>query len=100
MKTITSHYKGNITIESDSNLTGMITGDVLLNSKTQLHVHGTVNGQITINRESKLVVYGTVNGDIINNGKFEIYGTVNGELVKQLGDFKVSDKAIVNKFNR
>lgn len=95
MKIINNNVNGDITIDKETNLTGMITGNILVKESSIFIVQGVINGSITVEAKSILKVYGTVNGDIINDGKCEISGIINGKLIKREGVFSINDNALI-----
>ncbi len=93
---INTNIKQDVTIDQQTKLLGMITGNVVIDNSSNFIVHGTINGSIMINEGSSLFTYGTINGDIINHGECKIYGIVNGKLIQSGGQFDIDNKAIIN----
>ena len=93
---ITNHVEQDVTINSDANLHGMISGNVSIEKPAVFMVHGMVNGNITIQNNSTLIVHGTINGNIINMGHCKIFGMVDGSLIENGGKFDIDPKAQIS----
>lgn len=95
MQKINNHLFGNIEITIDTELSGMISGSVIVKSPNSFYAIGMINGSVVIEDNAKMVLNGTVNGDIINEGFCEIYGRVNGKIIGPSNKFKIDKDAIV-----
>lgn len=79
MKIITDKFDGNLTIDEELSLRGMVTGDVTVTANGCLNLFGMVCGNLILNRYSKVVIHGIVCGDLINEGgSVTVLGIVNG----------------------
>lgn len=97
MKQITSHIRQDIVIDNETNLTGMITGNVTVDNASNFIIQGMVNGNLTVQCNSTLLVHGTINGNIINSGLCKVFGVVNGKLIENGGSFYIDSKAHINE---
>jgi len=96
MTEITKHIKEDITIESNTNLHSMVSGNISVSQSVEFIVHGTVNGNIVVQNNSLLIIHGTVNGNIINSGLCKIFGMINGKLIDKGGNFEIDPNAMIN----
>lgn len=79
MKTITNKIEGNLLVDGEVVLRGMVTGDVTVAAGGSLDLFGMVSGNLILCRHSKTVVRGMVCGDLINQGgSVKVLGMVNG----------------------
>lgn len=96
MNRISEKIEKDITIQSNTVLTGMIVGNIEIKNSAEFYVYGTVTGEININKNSKAIIHGIVTGSIFNNGECEIYGMINGNLKGNLNTYKIDPKASIN----
>lgn len=69
----------NLLLEEDTEIRGMVIGNVSVAKGVSLKLTGMVNGHINCRPGSEVVINGTVNGDVTNEGgSLQIYGTING----------------------
>ncbi len=85
-----------VVIEIDTNLHGMIIGNIDIKKTAIFNVYGMINGSIVIEKGAFLKLHGIVTGKIINNGNCEIYGTVNGEIQDISNKTFIDENAIIN----
>ncbi|NMH26428.1 hypothetical protein, partial [Flavobacterium silvaticum] len=78
MKILNEKYNSDFTIEVETNLAGMINGNVVVRNSVIFVINGILNGNLSIDKGSRAIVYGMVNGNISNFGTCEIYGVVDG----------------------
>ncbi|EKT3958483.1 hypothetical protein NTJ28_002499 [Flavobacterium psychrophilum] len=97
MTQITSHIRQDIIIDNETNLTGMVTGNVTVDNASNFIVHGMVNGNVIVQVGATLLVHGTINGNIINSGLCKVFGVVNGKLIDNGGSFDIDSKAHINE---
>ena len=96
MREIEGKVEGNVTIDEDTILKGIITGNVTVTRDAEFALRGIVNGNITIFESSAVYLRGVVNGDVINNGgSLEVYGIINGRLFRERGETFIDDDAII-----
>ena len=94
---LTEKYNADFTIEVETDLTGMIVGNVTITNSVIFIINGMLIGNMHIEENSRAIIYGTVNGNITNFGVCEIYGTVNGELLGNTQQTFIDINAHVNK---
>lgn len=92
---IRTHIQGDFTVDKDSILHGMISGNVLVKNSIRFTVYGMINGNVTIEKNSRTEIRGTIQGNIINSGECQIFGIVNGNLEKVEGQFYIDPMAII-----
>jgi cytoskeletal protein CcmA (bactofilin family) len=97
MKTIKHKIEGDVRIEENTTLSGMVTGNVSVGSGVSLLLSGMVVGRLTLEPSSSVELRGMVNGEVENRGgHLEVWGMVNGEILRQGGTTIVHPKAVVN----
>lgn len=96
MKKLNEKYNSDFTIEVETNLTGMIIGNVVVTNSVIFIIHGTIVGDLTIEKNSKAILQGTINGNIRNFGICEIYGMVNGQLFDSNNSIHIDKNAMIN----
>ncbi len=83
MKSIYDVIEGNHAVNEDTNLYGVISGDVIVKQGYKFNVYGIVSGNIMLERDSSLNLYGIVSGDVIDHGAAIIKkGILNGNIQK------------------
>ena len=90
-------YNSDFTIEVETNLKGIIEGNVTVRNSIIFILNGTISGDLTIEDKSRAIIYGTINGDIHNFGICEIYGTVNGKLFDSNQSILIDENAHINR---
>ena len=96
MKFILDKIKGNQTIVEDTQLNGIIEGDVIISSAVTFQVNGIVSGNVTLKENSIAYINGIVNGNIVNaKGHLEIFGIVNGAVLDNGGKTIISPNAFI-----
>ena len=97
MKIIKDKIDGNITLNEDTKLHGIIAGAATVSQNVLLHLHGVVAGNLTLEPDSHVVLHGIASGDVINNGGFlEVFGIVNGRVIRNAGNTEIAQKAVIN----
>lgn len=97
MNEITKKIKGDLTLEQDIVLRGMIVGNVTVKSNVEFIVHGQIKGNVFIHENSNVIVYGQINGDVINDGGYlEIYGMVK-RLFRERGKTFIDENAVIRE---
>jgi cytoskeletal protein CcmA (bactofilin family) len=98
MKTIDHKIEGDARIEQDSELHGMIAGNVTVAPDVIFELCGMVVGNLELERLSRTFLRGTVTGDVVNRGgHLEVWGRVTGRIVRQDGTTIVHPKAVVSR---
>ena len=71
--------EGDVLIDSDLTLRGMVTGNITVVNGGFLALHGMCCRNLVVERGGQVYLYGTVSGDVLNRGgHLEVYGTVSG----------------------
>lgn len=98
MKIIKNKIMGDVTLNQDTELHGMIDGSTIVEENISLKLHGTITGNLILHKNSTVLLHGTVNGDVINKGGLlNIFGVINGQLIRKDGKTMVDSKAIIEK---
>lgn len=86
---------GDLIVERDLTLNGMVTGNILVKSGICLTLNGMCLGELTLEEKSEADVSGIVQGNINNNGGIlRVNGVVQGN-VTDAGNTTISDGAII-----
>jgi cytoskeletal protein CcmA (bactofilin family) len=98
MKVIVDKIDGNLLVNEDTQLNGMVIGNVSVEENKTLQLNGMVFGEIVIKPTATVYLNGIVNGRVINGGgHLEIFGIVNGAVVKQKGETIISPEARISR---
>ena len=95
----TEHGKivGNLDVENELEMHGMITGDAIVRAGGILHLHGMVCGNLIVEEGGVAYLHGSVTDNALNRGGIlKIYGMVNGYLDQSLGTTLLDPKAMVD----
>lgn len=97
MQIITHKIKGDVTISENTELLGMIVGNVrVIDSIFELD--GTVVGNLILEENCIVNLHGTVNGHVINQGgDLKVFGVINGTLQEIAGQTWIDTSAIINR---
>jgi cytoskeletal protein CcmA (bactofilin family) len=83
MKVEEGKIEGDITVDEEFQLNGIISGNITVVTGGSLILHGTCLGNLVIERDALANIHGTVVGDVENQGgKLEVHGTVDGNIVE------------------
>jgi cytoskeletal protein CcmA (bactofilin family) len=96
MKKLKEKYVADFTIAEETDLSGMIIGDVIVTNEVIFVISGMLTGDLKIDDGSTAIIYGTVNGNIENYGECEIYGVINGNLLGISKQMFIDAKAKIN----
>ncbi len=81
MKVEEGRIEGDITVDEEFQLDGIISGNITVVSGGSLILHGTCLGSLTIESDASANVHGTVVGDVHNQGgQLEVHGSVEGNI--------------------
>lgn len=96
MKSEHGTITGNLTLDSNLILYGMVTGSVVVNKGGTLYLHGSCLQNLTINKGGCVYLFGTVSGNVDNLGGYlEIYGRIDGFLRTETGKTTIDNKAFL-----
>lgn len=96
MKIIRGKIEGNIILDEDTQLYGLMVGSIAIPADILLELHGMIVGNLTLEVNSTAYLHGMVNGDVINKGgHLEIFGIINGKIIRRGGETVVDSAAIV-----
>ncbi|MDR2165560.1 MAG: hypothetical protein LBO79_08075 [Zoogloeaceae bacterium] len=87
---------GDIEVRESCNLSGTVTGNIVVTSEGVLQFHGLCVKDVIVRSGGTARLYGLVSGDAINEGGLlEIHGIVQGAVRTVNGTTVVSPDAIV-----
>lgn len=96
MKYENGEISGDLVVEQDSTLNGMVNGNVTVKPNVSLVLNGICIGDLTLESNSDVDVSGIVQGNINNTGgTLKINGIVQGDIA-DAGSTVVSEGARVN----
>lgn len=83
---ITGKHEGDLVLNSDLDLHGMICGDLVVSDGCRADIYGTVTGRITVEKGGVSILRGTVSKGLFNDGgSAEVFGSISGGLIDPLG---------------
>lgn len=83
---ITGKHEGNLVLNSDLDLHGMVCGNLVVSDGCRADIHGMVTGRITVEKGGALILRGMVCKGLCNNGgKAEVFGYIIGGLAEVSG---------------
>ena len=85
MRTESGTIEGDLRVEDDFTLQGMVTGDVTVGRGGHLELQGMVAGGLKVEDGATAVVRGMVAKDVLNAGHLTVYGMVIGRLDSTTG---------------
>jgi cytoskeletal protein CcmA (bactofilin family) len=89
--------EGDIWIDHELILHGMIAGHTTVLQGGKFHLHGTCTGNLTIMEGGTAYIHGTVSGDVYNHrGKLEVWGVIAGHLRDDNQDAIIHRDATIN----
>jgi len=78
---ITEKIEGDFRVETDTILSGIVTGDVVVSKDCTLILRGMIVKNLILDEGSFVEIYGMVKQNVFNNGgKLKIYGMIIGNL--------------------
>lgn len=92
-RNIRNKIEGNILITTDTNLYGMIEGNVTVNKGVIFNIYGSLIGNLMIQKDSVVYLYGSLHGNINNRGFLEIHGFVRGNIFPPDGKTVIKNNA-------
>lgn len=96
MEIISNVIKQDMQIDTDVIITGIVTGNIVIERGGLLILTGMGNGRITVNQSGKCEVHGMFNGIIENNGGIlNIFGVVNGSIIENSGNTIIDTNAVI-----
>ena len=79
MNTIFRKIEGNILLDHELILHGLVTGNITVVNGGTLILHGLCSQNIEIGKGAKAYIHGLVAGNVLNRGgRLEVYGTISG----------------------
>jgi cytoskeletal protein CcmA (bactofilin family) len=91
----TGKIEGDLNVEQNYQLDGIVTGSVTVETGVHFQLNGTVNKDVVLLDGSSAQINGTVHGSVINKGGVvRIKGVVGGAVQ---GDAEISPNAIIGK---
>ncbi|WGF40243.1 MULTISPECIES: polymer-forming cytoskeletal protein [Lysinibacillus] len=96
MKILKDKVECDLTIDTDTKISGLVSGNVQVIEGTELFVSGLISGNLTISQNAYVKVNGMVSGDVNNNGEIDVYGMVTGNITNFDGIVTIHKDAMVN----
>jgi hypothetical protein len=98
MEAIEHAIAGDMFLDHDVRLYGIVTGSVTVPDGMHLDLEGLVGHDLIVLEGGEAVVDGVVVGDLINRGgSVVVHGAVEGHIVDQGGEIELDQAAIVGK---
>lgn len=96
MKTEHGKIEGNIRVEGNLDLYGMVTGNAFVAPGGALELHGMVCQDLILAEGSVVNLYGTVSASVYNRGgDLHVYGSIGGSLHRQDGNTVIDPDAVI-----
>jgi cytoskeletal protein CcmA (bactofilin family) len=90
--------EGDLEVEDDLSLPGMVTGNVTVLDGGTLELNGTCGKNLILEDGATAFLNGTVNGSVYNRGgKLEVCGIIYGSLHKEAGETFVDRNAVIQR---
>jgi len=96
MEDVRGKVEGSWTIETEVELYGMATGDVIVARGGNLVLRGMCCESLRIADGGRASVHGMVVGDVVNEGVVQISGTIVGRLDDRVHGATVIGGALIN----
>lgn len=98
MTEATGKIEGDLQVESDYLLRGVVTGSITVGAGGYLELHGMVCRDLNIEPGGIVALHGTIAGDVYNRGgDLEVYGVVVGALHNEGGATVVDPEAVIGR---
>jgi len=98
METEHGKIEGDLSLNYEFVLHGMVTGNIVVERGGSLYLHGTCGKNLIIQEGGKAYLHGTVSGDMQNRGGYlEVYSVINGRLTTDTGNTIVDKDAVIRK---
>ncbi|WP_019554748.1 hypothetical protein [Propionispira raffinosivorans] len=89
--------EGDIKVNEDTKISGMLNGNAFVSSNKRLDVNGILNGDVYISPSAQVYIYGIVDGVIENRGgHLEVFGVVKKFILDKKGETEIHTNAIVS----
>jgi hypothetical protein len=89
MKLFNGHHRADFTVTEDVEITGLITGSVIVPPGKLLVLRGMVTGDVVVQKGAQATIYGMISGTLTNQGGIvRVAGQVNS--IADLGDAKTT----------
>lgn len=96
MKNEHGKIDGDLRVQEEFNLHGMVTGSVRVDPRGILRLHGMVSRDLVLEPSSHADLYGMVIGNVVNRGgHLRVFGMINGALHHEAGETLVHPGAVV-----
>ena len=96
MRSIHHKVDGNLRVDTDLEIFGMIDGDLTVAPGGTVHLLGMCTGDVIIEIQGHLRLDGTVIGNVTNRGgEIVVLGTIRGILREEAGVTTVAPGAVV-----
>lgn len=90
--------QGNLEIDDNFTLLGMVKGNITVLDGGTLELNGTCERNLILEGGATVFLNGTVSGNVYNRGgRLEVYGIIHGSLHKEDGETFVDNKAVIRR---
>lgn len=89
--------EGDLVVDSNLTLHGMVTGSITVVNGGFLALHGMCCHNLVVERGARVELHGTVSGNVLNRGgQLDVHGTVAGHVhTERDGDTSIAPNAVV-----
>ena len=79
MQHFREHHHGDLTLNDDLEISGLVSGTVTVPSGRHLLLNGMIAGDLIVEQDTRVTIHGMVIGMVFNHGgDVEIFGMVDG----------------------
>ena len=90
--------EGDIKLDYELILHGMVTGNITVVDGGILLLHGMCSQNLFIEKGEMVYLHGTTVGNVHNHGgDLEVYGTINGYLITESGNMLIDPDAVIKQ---
>jgi len=88
--------EGNLQVQKEFNLHGLVTGNIIVLSGGILHLHGLCGGNVYVEKDGVAYIHGTISKHLENRGGYvEVWGSIAGNVFTLDGETKIDDDAVI-----
>jgi hypothetical protein len=88
--------EGDLHVQDEFRLHGLVTGNIFVSPKGILHLHGLCAGNVYVEKDGFAYIHGTISKNLENRGGYiEVWGTITGKVYTVEGETKIDDDAVI-----
>ena len=96
MRNINGKINGDLCLNDNAEIHGMVTGTITVLSGVTLFLYGLCGKNLIVEKNAKTIVHGMVSGNIENRGgNLEVYGLVVGRVLEISGITLIDKNALI-----